>query len=47
MAILGIEEGKYRGKLENARESIIIVLEVRFGEIHFNICESINLGLTH
>ena len=39
----GIEEGKHRGKVESARENIIIVLEVRFGEIPFNICESINL----
>ena len=39
----GIEEGKHRGKVESARENIIIVLEVRFGEIPLNICESVNL----
>jgi hypothetical protein len=34
---------KQEGKVESARENIIIVLEVRFGEIPLNICESVNL----
>lgn len=34
---------KQEGKVENTRENIIIVLEVRFGEIPFNISESVNL----
>ena len=38
----GIEEGKQRGKVEIAREDVIEVLEVRFGEISSNVLENIN-----
>ena len=37
------QEGIEEGKIEIARENIIIVLEVRFGKVHLNICESVNL----
>ena len=38
----GIEEGKQRGKVEIARESVVEVLAVRFGEIPSNVLENIN-----
>ncbi|NJN14036.1 MAG: hypothetical protein HC815_41670 [Richelia sp. RM1_1_1] len=38
----GIEEGKQRGKVEIARESVVEVLEVRFGDIPSDVLESIN-----
>ena len=37
------KEGIEEGKIEIARENIIIVLEVRFGKVPLNICESVNL----
>ena len=37
------QEGIEEGKIEIARENIIIVIEVRFGKIPLNISESINI----